>query len=105
MKGNPSQAPATGQEGLREAPPPPALDTLALVRALCRVTGRRFLGVVDGLDCLELVYEGEHGRNLITVYTEGWRAGRVSFGGLDSPEGYAEQCRMDDGDEWLRWRQ
>ena len=74
------------------------LDVNALVRALDAVEGRRFLGAVYGGDCLELVFEGERGGNLVSIYVEGRRAGAVALGGVAGPAGYARSCSR-----WRPW--
>jgi hypothetical protein len=67
------------------------LDQAALVDALRQVTGRRFIGVVNDDYSAELVFEdGPPGSgNLVTVFSFGHWAGRVSFGGVTDPYGYA----------------
>jgi hypothetical protein len=67
----------------------PTIDIAALVFALRRVRGRVFPGVVDGGDCLELVFDGEEG-NLVSLYFAGPRAGCVEFGGVAGPSNYVE---------------
>jgi hypothetical protein len=65
------------------------LDRPTLVRALRKVAGRRFLGVIEVYDCIELVFDdGEPGGNLVTVYTEGRPAGHVALGGVADPDEY-----------------
>jgi len=73
-----------------------ALDVAALDRALRVVAGRRFLGPVDGGDCVELVFEADPRGNLVTIFHTGRRAGSVAFGGVASPEEYVERC----GESW-----
>jgi hypothetical protein len=77
------------------------LDVEALFRALDRVEGRRFLGAVDGGGCVELVFEGEHGRNLISIYVAGgdYYRGRVAFGGVADPKDYVRSYA-----DWRPWR-
>jgi hypothetical protein len=74
------------------------LDTTALLHALDEVEGRRFLGAVVGGMAVELVFEGEHGRNLVSIYVEGHRAGEAVLGGVAMPESYARSCRR-----WRPW--
>ncbi len=70
------------------------LDTDQMVEAFRHVTGRRLLGVVESTGCVELVFEnGEsHPCNLVcfNLY-ETYE--KVSFGGVDDPESYAERAR------------
>jgi hypothetical protein len=69
-----------------------ALDADALMRALDAVAGRRLLGVVPSYDCIELVFtDGEPRGNLVSIYVRGRMAGRVAFGGVDDPVGYAQR--------------
>lgn len=75
-----------------------SLDLAALYRALDQVEGRRFLGAVAGGECVELVFEGEHGDNLVCVYVEGRQAGTTVLGGVATPEAYAAACPR-----WRPW--
>jgi hypothetical protein len=74
------------------------LDVDGLVRLLDEVEGRPFLGAVYGGDCLELVFGGEGGGNLLSVYLAGRRAGTVVLGGVAEPESYARSCKR-----WRPW--
>lgn len=67
-------------------------------RRLEELAGRRFLGAVDGGDCLELVFaDAGPGRcNLVSIFTAGAHAGVVAFGGVVEPEAYADPAR-----DWL----
>lgn len=68
-------------------------DHAAMERELRALAGRRFLGTVDGDDCLELVFEdlGAGYPNLVSIFTRGRRAGVVAFGGVSDPELYVRQ--------------
>jgi hypothetical protein len=52
---------------------------LALFRSL---RGRRLVGVADGSNCVELVFEHAEpdDGNLVTLYTSGTQRGQVPFG-------------------------
>ncbi len=58
------------------------LDREGLIRLFRRVSGRRLVGVVDGFDCVELVFEDPDGigENLVSVFTDGRRLGNVCLG-------------------------
>jgi hypothetical protein len=57
-------------------------DTAGLLALFRRVAGRRLVGAVDGFGCVELVFDDPDGQggNLVTVFTEGGRAGIVALG-------------------------
>jgi hypothetical protein len=74
------------------------LDTASLYRALDQVEGRRFLGAVAGGHCLELVFDGEHGGNLVSIYVDGPFAGTVVLGSVAAPEAYARSYSC-----WRPW--
>jgi len=50
------------------------------------VRGERFIGVVDGFDCVELVFDAEP-RNLVSIFVRGHRAGQVEFGWVSDAVG------------------
>jgi hypothetical protein len=58
------------------------LDREGLVRLFQQVRGRRLVGVVDGCDCIELVFEDpdDVGQNLVTIETDGRYRGNVLLG-------------------------
>lgn len=58
------------------------LDLDGLVALFRQVAGRKFIGPVDGYDCLELVFEDpdDRGGNLVSIYTEGRYRGNVFLG-------------------------
>ena len=57
------------------------LDRPGLLRLFRHLAGRRLVGAVDGIDCVELVFEpDEHDGNLVTIFTEGRERGWVAFG-------------------------
>ena len=59
-----------------------------------RLQGRRLLGVVDCNDCLEVVFEeSDAAGNLVTLYTDGRRAGLVAFGFVCDPAAYVDEWR------------
>jgi hypothetical protein len=74
------------------------LDVGALIRVLDQVEGRRFIGAVIGGQCLELVFEGDRGGNLVSIYVLGRHAGAVVLGGVANPEEYAKA-----GGRWRPW--
>jgi hypothetical protein len=65
----------------------PLHEHALLLAALRAYSGRRLLGVVDGGDCVELVFEDESQTNLVSLFT-GSRIGLVAFGGVSDPVGY-----------------
>lgn len=71
------------------------VDRGGLVRLFATLTDRTFLGVVDGMDCVELVFAdpGQRGGNLISIFTEGRHRGSVAHGFVADPEDYAKACR------------
>jgi hypothetical protein len=73
------------------------LDHGGLIRLFRQLEGRRFLGVVDCRDCVELVFSDEgRGPNLVSIYTDcGRHTGRVALGGVGDPEKYVA--------DWHRW--
>jgi hypothetical protein len=73
------------------------LDRSALIAALRQVAGRRFVGVVDVYDAIELVFAegGPSTGNLIPIYTADRWAGEVAFGGVAEPDAYVAGC-----DDW-----
>jgi hypothetical protein len=66
------------------------LDHEGMFRLLQKLEGRRFLGVLDCRDCLELVFEeSEKDGNLVTLYTEAGRhTGLVAFGFVSDADAY-----------------
>jgi hypothetical protein len=65
------------------------LDAPAFAHALRQVAGRRFLGVVECIGCIELVFDADApGGNLVSVFTEGLRAGQAALGGVTDPHEY-----------------
>jgi hypothetical protein len=66
------------------------LDTDGLIRVFRELSGRTFLGPVDGFGCVELVFDDrdDAGRNLVTFFTEGRQRGRVAFGFVSDPVDY-----------------
>jgi hypothetical protein len=60
-----------------------------------KVAGRRFLGVVNCGDCLELVFEEAAGAgNLVTLFTDaGPRTGLVAFGFVCDAAEYVQGWR------------
>ena len=74
------------------------LDHAGLVEIFGRLSGRRFVGVIDCGDCVELVFEDAGpGGNLVTVFTDAGRhTGRVALGGVSEAEAYVAEWR-----EWL----
>lgn len=74
------------------------LDHAGLVALFGRLAGRRFIGVVDCGDCVELVFSDEgRGPNLVTVFTDsGRRTGRVALGGVADAADYVRG--------WREWR-
>jgi hypothetical protein len=69
------------------------LDTSGLIAAVVSVTGRRLLGVIDCEGCIELVLADTrpNERNLVSIPTSGSSVGRVLFGAVADPEGYASR--------------
>ena len=67
-------------------------DFEGLRDCFAELEGRRFLGVVDGGDGVELVFEdaGPDACNLVTVHHAGPYVGIVAFGGVCEPEGYVD---------------
>ena len=57
-------------------------DHRGLLRVFASMAGRRFVGVEDGDDCVELVFDNPEstGGNLVTVYTDGVHKGSVLHG-------------------------
>jgi hypothetical protein len=74
------------------------LDVVTLLRALDEVEGHRFLGAVASGECVELVFDGEHGRNLVSMYVIGRQAGTTVLGGVATPETYVRSCSR-----WRPW--
>jgi hypothetical protein len=68
------------------------LDREGLLALFGSLRDRRLVGVVDGGDCVEIVFEHveRQGRNLVTVFTEGRWRGQVAFGAVS-------QEMIDDG--------
>jgi hypothetical protein len=58
------------------------LDHRGLLRLFRQVAGRKFVGPVDGINCVELVFEDadDRGGNLVSIFTEGLYRGQVAFG-------------------------
>lgn len=70
-------------------------DREGLLAISAQLSGRRLLGVVDlPGEGLELVFEDAGGGNLVTVFTDGPRAGLVAFGGVAKPERYVAACGL-----------
>jgi hypothetical protein len=65
-----------------------------LLRLFASLAGRTFLGAVDGMDCVELVFSDpdERGGNLVSIFTDGRDRGRIAHGFVADPEGYAAAC-------------
>jgi hypothetical protein len=81
------EEPVASNPGLRLVDP----NAEALLRALDQVAGRCFLGaVIGGDDGIELVFSGEQGENLLTIYVGGPRVGQVVLGGVADPAGYVK---------------
>ena len=57
-------------------------DLKGLVELFGHVAGRKFVGPVDGLNCLELVFEDpdDKGDNLVSIFTDGYHRGLVALG-------------------------
>jgi len=57
-------------------------DRHGLLQVFASMAGRRFVGVEDGDDCVELVFDNPEstGGNLVTVYTDGVHKGSVLHG-------------------------
>lgn len=74
------------------------LDHRGLVNLFGQLCGRRFLGVVDCGDCVELVFDDAlPGGNLVTIFTDSGRdTGLVALGGVAKPEAYIAGWQ-----EWL----
>ena len=73
-------------------------DPVALLRALDQVEGRLFLGAVVSGQCVELVFGGDGGGNLVSIYVEGRYAGSTVLGSVATPELYARSCSR-----WRPW--
>lgn len=58
------------------------LDLVGLVDLFSHVAGRKFIGPVDGIECLELVFEDpdDKGENLVSIFTDGAHCGLVALG-------------------------
>ena len=71
------------------------LDHRGLVRLFRQIEGRRFLGIIDCRDCVELVFSDEgRGPNLVTIYTDSGRhTGRVALGGVADAREYVKGWR------------
>jgi len=57
-------------------------DRHGLLQVFASMAGRRFVGVEDGGDCVELVFDNPEntGGNLVTVYPDGVNKGSVLHG-------------------------
>jgi hypothetical protein len=44
------------------------------------LAGQKFVGAIDGMDCIELVFEGPEGANMLTV---DFRRGTIHLGHVD----------------------
>ncbi len=71
------------------------LDLDAMLGLFAKVSGRRFVGPVDGAGYLELVFSDDErqGRNLVSICTEGRYAGLVLLGFVADPEEYVADYR------------
>jgi hypothetical protein len=69
-------------------------DREGLLAIFAELAGRRLLGVVDlPGEGLELVFADDGtGGNLVTIFTDGPRAGLVAFGGVAAPASYVAAC-------------
>jgi hypothetical protein len=61
------------------------LDHRGLLRLFRQVAGRRLIGPVDGVGCVELVFEDpdDQGGNLVSIFTDGRDRGTVTLGFVD----------------------
>ena len=61
------------------------LDHDGLLRLFRTFAGRKFIGPVDGVACVELVFDDPDrtGGNLVSIFTEGSHRGAVAHGFVD----------------------
>ncbi len=64
-----------------------------IAAALAPFKGQRLVGVVDGYDCVEIVFsKGAEGLNMLTLWFDEGGVVTYAQGGVSSPEVYVDAC-------------
>lgn len=62
-------------------------DRKDLMKGLSPILGKKLVGLVDGVDCVEMVFS-DPDENLVSIFSDG----QIAVGFVDSPESYAKHC-------------